>query len=330
MRRQALLLLLGATAPLVGTHVASAEFVGIQSVAFPGGPAENLFRIYAVFDNPGQDEMIAVAGTLEHPLSILIGGGSFYQHPLGGDTAPSAALIQSDPDLAFDTFVTIGVKSVGPPDGQPVDNTVLPPLWPGFRGNLLAFTDSLWYVVPGSPQGDPFDPVNAFPGTGRILLGQFAAIGGYPDATMLLMYRSDGVIEQRVVEFTEDYTRCNDQSDCPDHPCFGSTECESGLCYIGESQPVIWPTPDCNDNLVLDSCDIDFGTSLDNNGNGVPDECDPECPWDCGDGNGHVDVADLLALLGGWGQPGSACDFDGSGIAVTDLLDLLAHWGPCP
>lgn len=32
---------------------------------------------------------------------------------------------------------------------------------------------------------------------------------------------------------------------------------------------------DCNGNGVLDTCDIDAGTSPDVNGNGIPDECDP-------------------------------------------------------
>jgi hypothetical protein len=25
-----------------------------------------------------------------------------------------------------------------------------------------------------------------------------------------------------------------------------------------------------------------------------------------------------------------ACDFDGGGVSVTDFLELLANWGPCP
>jgi hypothetical protein len=57
-------------------------------------------------------------------------------------------------------------------------------------------------------------------------------------------------------------------------------------------------------------------------------EAEP-CPWDCqGEPNGQVDVADFLFMLGQWGGPGP-CDFDGSGVSVTDLLVLLAHWGPC-
>jgi 6-phosphogluconolactonase (cycloisomerase 2 family) len=56
-------------------------------------------------------------------------------------------------------------------------------------------------------------------------------------------------------------------------------------------------------------------------------------PWDppatVGDinGDGVVDVEDLLILLGDWGESGSDADLDGSGtVDVEDLLILLANW----
>ncbi len=54
------------------------------------------------------------------------------------------------------------------------------------------------------------------------------------------------------------------------------------------------------------------------------------CPWDL-DGDG-VDHTDLQAMLDAWGtDPGGPPDFDGDGnVGVTDLLALLANWGPCP
>ena len=63
---------------------------------------------------------------------------------------------------------------------------------------------------------------------------------------------------------------------------------------------------------------------------GPPFDCDA-CPTDL-NGNGSVDVPDLLALLAAWGtNPGGPPDFDGDGmVAVPDLLALLAAWGPCP
>ena len=55
------------------------------------------------------------------------------------------------------------------------------------------------------------------------------------------------------------------------------------------------------------------------------------CPWDL-DGNGSIGASDLLSLLASWG-PCKGCpgDFDGNGIVgASDLLALLANWGPCP
>lgn len=55
----------------------------------------------------------------------------------------------------------------------------------------------------------------------------------------------------------------------------------------------------------------------------------PVCPADCGVArNGLADLSDLETLVDQWGGPGS-CDLDGCGVGMTDLLELLAAWGPC-
>jgi hypothetical protein len=52
------------------------------------------------------------------------------------------------------------------------------------------------------------------------------------------------------------------------------------------------------------------------------------CPADL-DGNGTVDVTDLLALLANWGGAGDGDINDDGVVDVEDLLLLLAAWGPC-
>ena len=67
----------------------------------------------------------------------------------------------------------------------------------------------------------------------------------------------------------------------------------------------------------------------DEDGNGIIDTCEIDCPWDCdGSNDGIVDIVDFLALLAQWGQPGS-CDFNGDGVGIEDFLKLLAQWGTC-
>jgi hypothetical protein len=46
------------------------------------------------------------------------------------------------------------------------------------------------------------------------------------------------------------------------------------------------------------------------------------------DGNGVVNVVDLLVVIGAWDGLGGDVSFDGV-TDVDDLLAVLAAWGPC-
>ncbi len=85
-------------------------------------------------------------------------------------------------------------------------------------------------------------------------------------------------------------------------------------------------SPDCNGNGQPDVNDIADGSSQDQDGDGVPDEC--QCPADLTQ-DAMVDVNDLLLVIGQFGQAGSG-DLNGSGMVdADDLLIVLAAWGPC-
>lgn len=58
----------------------------------------------------------------------------------------------------------------------------------------------------------------------------------------------------------------------------------------------------------------------------------PSCPMDS-NGDGEIDIDDLLAVINFWGQPGLAdvapgCSGDGT-TNIDDLLLLINNWGPC-
>ena len=88
---------------------------------------------------------------------------------------------------------------------------------------------------------------------------------------------------------------------------------------------------DCDGNGTYDADQIFFG-SADLNENGIPDECESGCPWDCIGNDGVIGIEEFLAILGGWGPSGaSLCDFDGDGqIGIEEFLKVLGVWGPCP
>ena len=63
--------------------------------------------------------------------------------------------------------------------------------------------------------------------------------------------------------------------------------------------------PDCNGNQILDSCDISTGTSPDCNANGIPDECEPS--GDC-NGNSVFDLCDINCAATGSPAAFFECD----------------------
>ena len=90
-------------------------------------------------------------------------GSNFYQHPLGGNTAPNDALVSLFPSVAFDTFVTFGVKTN---DGSDTTATT-----PDFSMGLNKISGG-WYANPESGQGEAGNyPLNP-DGTYWILFAQ--------------------------------------------------------------------------------------------------------------------------------------------------------------
>ncbi len=193
MKTRTLSVLAGVGAPLILTGFADAGFVGIKVTGKPNPFGILVCNVYAIFDRPGEDRMESISGSAANPVFIEVHNGTFYNTPnVGTDQAPTTFLIGLFPSLAFDTFVTIGVKAVGV-NGQPKDNLTITPGFPGFTGSVLNTNASGYGVTPLEAQGDPFDPVHSFPGNGQILIGQYSTSNGTAiSGEFLIQYTSNG------------------------------------------------------------------------------------------------------------------------------------------
>jgi hypothetical protein len=76
---------------------------------------------------------------------------------------------------------------------------------------------------------------------------------------------------------------------------------------------------DCNDNDTVDVCDIFNGRSGDDNGNGVPDECEGAC---CVAGECRDTTREECEALGCTREPPWGCDADVDGNGVVNPVDV--------
>ncbi len=103
--------------------------------------------------------------------------------------------------------------------------------------------------------------------------------------------------------------------------------------HFGPAAPVpLDPIEDCNGNGFVDLCDTIWGTSFDCNENLIPDECeDPlPCAADVAEDDCAVDVSDLILVIQHWQWEESGADTNGDGVVdVLDLIQVITTWGPC-
>ncbi len=198
MKIKTLSVLVGVGTPLILNAGASAGFLGIKVLTKENQFGLLVCNVYAEFDRPGEDLFSAAAGTANAPMLIqVIGGGSFYNHAFGNDRPPLTALVAAFPSLAFDSFVTMGVKQVGV-NGQPADNMTITPSFPGVSGSALSTNNSGWAITPNLPAADPFNP-DFVAGDGNVLIGQFSTADGTGISGTIPVHFTGGA--QSVVSF---------------------------------------------------------------------------------------------------------------------------------
>ena len=148
----------------------------IDTVAVNGIEGTHTFRIYAVLNNPG-DCLSAVVGE-GYNSTWITSTAPFYQDALGGVTPEfiDPILIDAFPDLAYDSWVTIGID--GPPDaaaGQEGLQVIESSPWvthfeEGGSISLNSFYGDGWFSLPTASNGTPGPD-------GRVLLAQLTTAG---------------------------------------------------------------------------------------------------------------------------------------------------------
>ena len=262
--------------------------------------------LHIVFNNSA-DRVISVAFS---NVSTTAQQG-FFQHTLGGNTAPACGQIALEPTVECDSFVTLGVDCFDLIDGSTVD-----PDFDSLGFHSSGEVSGGWYnIAPSNGQGVP-------DANGRVMISRFsykqnkntsgdvcvfAKLAGSDEITAILLQPFDCSVpggglpaggRSRLLGCVADLSVCGMPSagscfenhvgtigcDCLEC-CLAVCEADPCCCDPGNGWDRICESEacadcdadrcqDCDDNDTPDGEDIDEGTYEDCNVNGIPDVCE--------------------------------------------------------
>jgi hypothetical protein len=280
------------------------------------------YRLYARTTVEGA-AVVGLFGNNAHPLSINAAGG-FWQSPFGGDLASQIPCNLSGvlPSAKYDSWFTVGLTCSA---GNSVQNTGLD-LTAFNNGGGINDNDGIIFVQPGAAQ-------SIAGSSKRVLLAQLTTnsavlptgfidvVGRSASGTLGWEAYNQAIPVPALVDCNN-----NGQQDAFEIALGTVRDCnQSGIPDTCEFPSA---STDCNNNGIPDLCDVTSAFSLDINGNFVPDEC--ECSGDV-DGNGVVDVDDIIDVIASWGALGdNPADVNNDDVVgAADLAIVLAGYGNC-
>ena len=285
-------------------------------------------EFYVVLNADERLDAVAGDGINDKRLAT---SGTFYQNPFGGPTSMeiNPLLYGNFPSLQYDSFVTLGAMDN---TGHPYDNNALMNIgidWSNFEDNGGdVYTDNgLWFVTPDDSQGEPmlFTNQNCEEKYGT-LVARVTVFGELDSVYMGALFQgkdSAGTTWQATGELTVWYPQI---TDCNNNGVDDGCDIANGDSADdnGNGIPDECEFPDCNGNGIDDGQDITDGTSDDCNGNGTPDEC--ETDNDC-NSNGVPDDCETFDDCNGNGVPDECETFDDCNEnGVPDECEGLTDW----
>ena len=311
------------------------EFPHITAVQHAASEFGVTYRIYAQFENPG-DECVAIysVGSGEaNPIDLSLSvNTSFYQHPAGADLGSDIQdfFMAFDPTLNYDSWLTIGSEST---DGGPVSTIGMGDAFEAFNeGNGFVVNGEAggsWYVTPGSNAG-------AIAGEdGKVLVAQLTVTNGEEDGVIdgdwNMQWRdsagestnstglvwTSGAYVPEVLGCTDaEACNFNEEANTDDNSCLYTDAC--GICGGPGIQE---GSCDCDGNGPADGYDCDGVCLQDTDNDNVCDDFEIEgctietaCNYNslATDDDGSCSVVDECGVCGGEGIALGTCDCEGS------------------
>ena len=325
------LLGLGLVSSLICGSAATADFTfqgldyRIAETNAVAGEFNWTVEIYVLLNEDERLDAVAGDGINDKRLAT---SGVFYQNAFGGPTSADVnpLLYGSFPSLQYDSWVTIGAMDS---TGYPYDNNSILDLgidWSNFEdnGGDVYSDNGIWFVTPKDSQGTPilFTNQNCEEKLGT-LVARVTVFGEDENVYLGALFQGNDNLNktwQATGEITILYsaiTDCNKNG--VDDACDianGSSADDNGNGIPDECE-----FPDCNENGVDDSIDIANGNSEDCNSNSIPDECEM-ADGDCND-NGILDECEMFDDCNDNGIPdecekSSDCNDNG----IPDFCDI--------
>ena len=319
--------------------------VSVEVYATDIVPGQTTYRLYQQLANT-DDFMSSVFGNNEDPFSLSTTTG-FYNSQFGSTVASGVnpAFIAFFPDLAADSWVTVGIESqnVGSEVAiSTVESSDQP--WVGafafgesISGQDIVMDDNTggaWYVLNGTPNGLP-------DADGRVLFMQLTTAGEISGVINTQVFgNGDGANDIRntytisgVGTFSPDGGGVTNACGCTDELATNyddSAEYDDGSCEY--AVPGCVDATACNYNAdatdddgsceyAADGYDCDGNCLADADGDGVCDEFEvagctdaAACNYDASatDDDGSCAELDECGVCGGSGIPEGDCDCDGN------------------